>query len=85
MHVSLNGIVRTHGLHLCALVGLVTALSGCSGSVLDAQGPVGASDSAILIDALLIMLVIVVPTIVAAFWIAWYYRTSNTKAKYLPE
>jgi cytochrome o ubiquinol oxidase subunit 2 len=64
---------------------LAPALSGCSGGVLDAQGPVGASDSAILIDALLIMLVIVVPTILGAFWIAWHYRASNTKARYLPQ
>jgi len=53
--------------------------------VLDPKGPVGAGDSAILIDALLIMLVIVVPTILMAFWIAWHYRASNTKATYLPE
>jgi len=61
------------------------ALCGCAGSVLDPKGPVGAGDSAILIDALLIMLVIVVPTILMAFWIAWHYRASNTRATYLPE
>lgn len=60
------------------------ALAGCSGSVLDAQGPVGANDSSILIDALLIMLAIVVPTILLAFGVAWHYRASNTKARYLP-
>jgi cytochrome o ubiquinol oxidase subunit 2 len=61
------------------------ALSGCQGNVLNAQGPVGAEDSAILIDALLIMLVIVIPTILLAFGIAWRYRASNTKATYMPE
>ena len=59
-------------------------LASCSGGVLDAQGPVGANDSAILMDALLIMLAIVVPTILLAFWMAWKYRASNTKAEYLP-
>jgi cytochrome o ubiquinol oxidase subunit 2 len=53
--------------------------------VLDPQGPVGANDATILMDALLIMLVIVVPTILLAFWMAWRYRASNTKAAYLPE
>ncbi|HET7083696.1 MAG TPA: ubiquinol oxidase subunit II [Rhizomicrobium sp.] len=72
-------------LRTVALVAAATALSGCRGGVLDAQGPVGADDSAILIDALLIMLVIVVPTILLAFGIAWRYRASNTKASYLPE
>lgn len=60
------------------------ALSGCAGGVLDPQGPIGANDAKILIDALLIMLAVVVPTIVMAFWIAWKYRASNKKAEYLP-
>src|SRR4029450_7295214 len=60
------------------------ALGGCSGGVLDPVGPVGANDAQILIDALLIMLGIVVPTILLAFWMAWRYRASNTKAQYLP-
>jgi cytochrome o ubiquinol oxidase subunit 2 len=64
---------------LCAL-----ALSACSGGVLDPVGPVGENTSTIFIDALLIMLVIVIPTILLAFWMAWRYRASNTKAEYLP-
>src|ERR1700760_1900999 len=68
------------------LLCLPLALCGCSiGGVLDPQGPVGTSDRAIFIDALLIMLVIVIPTILMAFFIAWHYRASNTKATYLPE
>lgn len=68
-------------------LGAVPALaaSGCSGrSILDPLGPVGRDDSRILIDATLIMLAIVVPTILLAFWMAWRYRASNTKAEYLP-
>lgn len=66
--------------------GAVTAagLGGCSGGVLDPAGPVGANDSKILIDATMIMLAIVIPTILLAFWIAWKYRASNTNAEYLP-
>ena len=68
------------------LLGLAAAgLGGCSGGVLDPAGPVGANDAKILIDATLIMLAIVVPTILLAFWMAWRYRASNTKAQYLPE
>jgi cytochrome o ubiquinol oxidase subunit 2 len=59
-------------------------LAGCSGGVLDPVGPVGADASEILMDALLIMLAIVIPTILLAFWMAWRYRASNTKAEYLP-
>jgi cytochrome o ubiquinol oxidase subunit 2 len=64
----------------------VTALplTACEKSILDPLGPVGADNAIILIDATLIMLVIVVPTILLAFWMAWRYRASNTKAEYLP-
>lgn len=63
---------------------LSVALTGCAGGVLDPVGPVGRDDAHILIDALLVMLAIVVPTILLAFWMAWRYRASNTKAKYRP-
>jgi cytochrome o ubiquinol oxidase subunit 2 len=59
-------------------------LAGCEGGVLDPKGPVGAGDAQILIDATIIMLFIVVPTIVLALWMGWHYRASNTKAEYLP-
>jgi cytochrome o ubiquinol oxidase subunit 2 len=71
--------LRTLGL----AAGLAFAASGCSG-VLAPLGPVGRDDSRILIDATLIMLAIIVPTILLAFWMAWRYRASNTKAEYLP-
>jgi cytochrome o ubiquinol oxidase subunit 2 len=62
---------------------LALATSGCNGP-LNPVGPVGADDSKILIDAAVIMLAIVIPTILLAFWIAWRYRASNPKAEYLP-
>src|SRR4051812_4868933 len=63
---------------------LALATAACSGGILDPVGPVGRDDSRILIDATLIMLAIVIPTILLAFWMAWRYRASNTKAEYLP-
>ena len=59
-------------------------LAGCGNGVLNPAGPVGRDDAQILIDATLIMLAIVIPTILLAFWMAWRYRASNTKAEYLP-
>jgi cytochrome o ubiquinol oxidase subunit 2 len=67
-----------------AVVSTALGLCGCARTVLDPVGPVGADDATIFIDALVIMLVIVVPTILLAFWMAWRYRASNTKAEYLP-
>lgn len=59
-------------------------LSGCARSILDPVGPVGAGDAQILMNALLVMLAIAVPTILLALWMAWRYRASNAKADYLP-
>jgi cytochrome o ubiquinol oxidase subunit 2 len=64
---------------------LSVPLAGCSGGVLDAQGPVGAADAKILLNALTIMLLIVVPTIIATLVFAWWFRASNTKARYRPD
>ena len=60
-------------------------LAGCTGGVLDPQGPIGAGDAKIMLDALGIMLVIVVPTIIATFGFAWWFRATNTKARYWPD
>ena len=52
--------------------------------MLDPQGPVGAANRTILLDSLAIMLAIVVPTILATIGVAWWYRASNKRARYLP-
>ena len=60
-------------------------LTGCSSVVLDPKGPVGTAETMILYNALAIMLVIVVPTILATLVVAWWFRASNTRATYRPE
>ena len=79
---TLLRVQRLRGL-LCLAV-LALALTGCSGGVLDPKGPIGASNRLILINATEIMLVIVVPTIIAALVFAWWFRASNTRARYRP-
>ncbi len=58
-------------------------LAGCGG-VMDPQGPIGEANRTILLNALGIMLVIVVPTILATLAFAWWFREGNTRARYLP-
>jgi len=53
--------------------------------VLDPQGPVAAGNSQILLNALAIMLMIVVPTLLAPLAFAWWFRASNKRAIYRPE
>lgn len=60
-------------------------LAGCSGSIFDSRGPIGAANSKILLDALAIMLVIVIPTIIALLAFAFWFRDSNHRAQYRPD
>jgi cytochrome o ubiquinol oxidase subunit 2 len=53
-------------------------------SILDAAGPVAAGDRQIMLNALSIMLVIVVPTILAGLAFAWWFRASNRRARRRP-
>ena len=75
---------RSAAQRFAVLLGSV-ALGGCNPSVLNPKGPVGAADSTILVDSVAIMLAIVVPTIVAIFAFAWWFRSSNIRAQYLPD
>ena len=60
-------------------------VAACQPAVLDPAGPVGMAEKSILIDSLAIMLAIVVPTITTTLGVAWWYRRSNTRARYLPD
>ena len=64
---------------------LAMFLGGCDWAVLDPKGPIGDGNATLLIDSVAIMLVIVVPTIIATLGIAWWFRSSNGRAFYLPD
>ena len=52
--------------------------------VLDPQGPIAAAERLLLINSTAIMLVVVVPVILATLAFAWWYRSSNPRAKHSP-
>jgi cytochrome o ubiquinol oxidase subunit II len=68
-----------------AAVAVALLLQGCSGSILAPIGPVGQAERTILLNSLAIMLAIVVPVILATLAFAWWFRASNTRARYLPK
>ncbi|WP_083469512.1 ubiquinol oxidase subunit II [Methylobacterium variabile] len=68
-----------------AVVAAGLALSGCQMSLLNAKGPVGAAEANILIVATVIMLAIIVPTMIGTLVFAWWFRASNTRARYRPD
>jgi cytochrome o ubiquinol oxidase subunit 2 len=62
-----------------------TTLGGCSEGVLDPKGPIALAERQILFNSLGIMLAIVIPTILATFGVAYWFRSSNERARYQPE
>jgi cytochrome o ubiquinol oxidase subunit 2 len=68
-----------------AILGGPLALAACQPAVMDPRGVVGVAEKTILIDSMAIMLAIVLPTIALTFAVAWWFRASNTRAKYLPD
>src|ERR1700742_3774389 len=66
------------------LLGLV-ALGGCSEGVLDPKGPITGAERQILFNSLGIMLAIVIPTILATLGVAFWFRSSNHRARYQAE
>src|ERR1700749_5364289 len=54
------------------------ALAGCDQlAVLSPAGPIGSANRTILLDALVIMLAIVIPTLLAILAVACWFRASN--------
>jgi cytochrome o ubiquinol oxidase subunit 2 len=62
-----------------------TLLGGCSEGVLDPKGPIASAQRLILFNATGIMLAIVIPTMLATLAVAFWFRSSNSRATYLPE
>jgi cytochrome o ubiquinol oxidase subunit 2 len=73
-----------HGALGFLLVG-AAALGGCSEGVLDPKGPVAAAERLIMLNSTGIMLAIVIPTILATLGTAFWFRASNTRARYIPD
>jgi len=60
------------------------ALCACQPGVMDPQGPIGDGEKLIFLDALAVMLVVGVPVMAATLGFAWWFRSSNPRARRLP-
>jgi cytochrome o ubiquinol oxidase subunit II len=60
-------------------------LGGCQEGVLDPKGPIAAAQRQILFNSTGIMLAIVIPTVLATLAFAFWFRSSNGRARYLPD
>jgi cytochrome o ubiquinol oxidase subunit 2 len=64
---------------LAATAALLAA--SCRQGVLDPRGPIASAQRLLLINSTEIMLVVVVPVILMTLGFAWWYRSSNARAK----
>ena len=78
------GRARWFAARAAALLQLLSA-AGCSDGVLDPHGPIASDERIILFNSLGIMLAIVIPTILATLAVAFWFRASNTRARYMPD
>jgi cytochrome o ubiquinol oxidase subunit 2 len=70
---------------LLLALAVLGGLAGCGRAQLQPAGPIGDAERKILLDSVVIMLAIVVPTIIAILGIAWWYRGSNARARRRPD
>lgn len=67
-------------------IGVTAFLSSCQNMVvLDPKGPIGNEERFLIYMAIALMLIVIVPVFVMAFWFAAKYRASNKKANYDPK
>jgi cytochrome o ubiquinol oxidase subunit II len=59
-------------------------LGGCNEGVLDPKGPIASAEREIMFNSVGIMLAIVIPTMLATLAVAFWFRSSNQRARYLP-
>jgi cytochrome o ubiquinol oxidase subunit II len=60
-------------------------LAGCGRAELEPAGPVSAAQRVILFDSLAVMLAIIVPVMLATLAVAWWFRSSNRRARRRPD
>ncbi|MDP1574417.1 MAG: ubiquinol oxidase subunit II [Coxiellaceae bacterium] len=69
------------------LMGCLALLTGCQAhfAILDPKGIIAATEKKIFIEAVLLMLIVVIPVVILSVVIPWRYRANNTKATYRPD
>ena len=81
------GAVRLRMGGVVAAAFLLLPIAGCTLSdapILEPGGPIARAERDMLFRALAIMLVVVVPVFVLAFWFTWRYRASRAEGRYEP-
>ena len=77
--------IKTFALNAVLSLGAAIMLGGCNQfPLIDPKGPIGLSERFVIFVSIALMLIVVIPVLVMAWWFPLKYRASNTKAKYMP-
>ncbi len=71
-------------LAVCAAMVFKLLIGGSTVAILNPAGSVALHERNLIIEMVLIMLIVVVPTLIILYAFAWRYREDNPKAKYYP-
>jgi len=66
------------------LAAIVPLLVSCGDGVTAPKGPIAAAELTILQNATAIMLAVILPVIILTIVFAWWFRSTNRRARYLP-
>lgn len=69
----------------CFALTLIFLTHGSAFPVLSPSGSIALLERDLMFRATFLMLIVVIPVIILAIFIAWHYRESNTKAVYTPD
>jgi len=72
---------------LALAFGVASLCGGCGfsqGPVIDPKGPITFAERGLMFDAIIIMMIVIVPVFILAALFVWRYRASNTSARYTP-
>ena len=70
---------------LGAALSNAASLGGTSEGIFDPAGPIASAERLIMLNSTGIMLAIVIPTIIATLGTAFWFRASNSRARYMPD
>ncbi|MDI1352756.1 MAG: cytochrome ubiquinol oxidase subunit II, partial [bacterium] len=74
--------IRPKGIALLGMV--VLLLNGCHSGAIAPKGEVATAELKLIIFSVELMLLVVIPVILMAFWFGWRYREGHNKT-YTPE
>ena len=82
----MNYKTKTSFLTLTMFIYTLFFLIGCDTPIaMNPKGPIGMQEMQLVKEAILLMLIVVIPVIFMTFLFAWKYRSGNKQAKYTPD